>query len=106
MPTDNEAYRDGVNQALHAIAASGMAVEINTSGTLHATDGFYPSLDLLTQVCERGIPLTFGSDAHDPHRVGDGFRQAMSHARAAGYTSCTQFQTRIPRQLDLDTFAG
>jgi histidinol-phosphatase (PHP family) len=75
-----------VPPALDAVAAAGMAIEINTSGFEHGAAEAYPSLQILAWMKERGIPLTFGSDSHDPAQVGRHFEEAIALARAAGYT--------------------
>ena len=61
-----------------------MSMEINTSGAEYRCKEFFPATDLLRWAAERNIGLTFGSDAHDPHRVGDGFTEAIHMARAMG----------------------
>lgn len=45
----------------------------------------YPSQALLAKACALGIPLSFGSDAHDPGDVGANFQEAVSIAKAVGY---------------------
>ena len=75
--TDFEAaYR----AALRALAATGRAMEINTSGWL--------PLDarLLTWWrAEGGQAVSFGSDAHDPSSIGREFPTAAAMAQAAGF---------------------
>ena len=83
-----------VPPALDAVAAAGMAIEINTSGFDHGAGEAYPSLQILGWMKERGIPITFGSDAHDPSQIGRHFEKAIELARAAGYTHRVQFRRR------------
>jgi len=80
--------------ALDRIAQAGMAIEINTSGMIHSIAEMYPSLDMLSWASERGIGLTFGSDAHSPDRVGDRFDDALKLARAAGFKKARRFAKR------------
>ena len=87
--------------ALDKLAASGMAIEINTSGLIHPVGEMYPSPLLLAWAREREIPLTFGSDAHDPVRVGDGFEQAVALAREVGYTHRATFHGREMKLVEL-----
>jgi histidinol-phosphatase (PHP family) len=91
--SDNE-LRDYCLPALDRIADAGMCMEINTSGIHHPPKEFYPSLQILSWARERGIGLTFGSDAHQPSRVGDDFDAALALARSAGYTSHVKFKKR------------
>ena len=83
-----------VPPALEAVAAAGMAIEINTSGLHLGAAEFYPSLQILAWMKEYGIPVTFGSDAHNPDQVGQHFAQAVELARAAGHTCRAAFRRR------------
>jgi histidinol-phosphatase (PHP family) len=80
--------------ALDRIAAAGMTVEINTSGLRNPAAELYPSPLLLAMARARGIPICFGSDAHQPAQVGYAFGAAVAAARAAGYTDYVQFAAR------------
>ncbi len=87
--------------ALEKLAAAGMALEINTSGGIHSIHEFYPAIDILTWAFEAGVGLTFGSDAHEPRRVGDGFADAIRMARMAGYTHSRWYERRAWREIPL-----
>lgn len=82
--------------ALDAVAAAGMAVEINTSGCFHPAGEPYPSLPILQWMHERSIPILFGSDAHRPSDVAQRFPDALSLARSAGYSAYSVFTRRTP----------
>ncbi|NLG35192.1 MAG: histidinol-phosphatase HisJ family protein [Lentisphaerae bacterium] len=86
--------REIVPPALDAVAAAGMAIEINTSGFDHGAGEAYPSPMILSMMHERGIPIVFGSDAHNPDQVGRYFDRATALARDAGYTHRAQFRQR------------
>lgn len=83
-----------VPPALDAVAAAGMAIELNTSGRDHGAAEFYPSLQILSWMKDRGIPLVFGSDSHDPAQIGRHFEEALDLARAAGHTQRAEFRRR------------
>lgn len=91
---NRETFRDLALPALDRIASAGMCIEINTSGAFHPHKEFYPASDLLRWAAERNIGLTFGSDSHQPERVGDGFVAAMQMARAAGFKHYHRFSKR------------
>jgi histidinol-phosphatase (PHP family) len=66
--------------ALRALATSGRALEINTSGWLPL------DADLLSWWrAEGGQAVSFGSDAHDPVSIGREFASAAVLARSAGF---------------------
>jgi histidinol-phosphatase (PHP family) len=81
------AVRPAEDAALDAIAAAGVLVEINTSGLRFRIGEPFPSADLLARAHDRGIGITFGSDAHQPEELADGFDQALAAARSAGYST-------------------
>ena len=83
-----------VPPALDAVAEAGMAIEINTSGFDHGAAEAYPSLQILAWMKDRGIPITFGSDSHDPAQIGRHFEKAVELARAAGYSRRARFRRR------------
>ena len=74
-------------EAIAALAAAGMALEINTSGLRHPVAELFPAPSLLRRAREAGLPLTFGSDAHHAADIGAGFSEALVLARSAGYDS-------------------
>jgi len=59
-----------VLQVLDAINHAGMSVELNLSGLFRPINDFYPSLDIIELIVEKGIPIVVGSDAHKPERWG------------------------------------
>ena len=71
---------------LKAAAKTGTAIEINTAGWDKECQEAYPSFDILQMAHSEGVPLSFGSDSHSPHHVGNHFDRAVALARQAGYT--------------------
>ena len=86
---------------LNAARQHGCAVELNTAGLRKDCREIYPSRDLLQVAFQKGVPITFGSDAHAPEEVGKGFREAVELARAVGYREYCQFERRQRRSLTL-----
>ncbi len=68
------------------LAKSGVLVEINTAGLHKPVGEAYPDPDLLRRLREAGVPITFGSDAHQPEHVARDFDHAVRLAQDAGYT--------------------
>lgn len=86
--------RPHIERALDRIAATGVAMELNTSGVLKSLPEMNPSPAQLALMCERGIPVVLGADAHVPTRVGDGYVKALDLLTAAGYREVSFFLDR------------
>jgi histidinol-phosphatase (PHP family) len=86
--------RDDVCRALDRIAATGVAMELNTSGKLKSLAEMNPSVPQLILMRERGIPVVIGADAHIAERVGDSYREALELLRKAGYSEVSYFIDR------------
>jgi histidinol-phosphatase (PHP family) len=80
--------------ALAAISAAGLCIELNTNGRYKPVRDFYPGQALLTECRRLGIPLTLGSDAHQPTDVGREVRLAAALAWRAGYRKVATFSNR------------
>jgi histidinol-phosphatase (PHP family) len=87
------------DQFTAASATAGVALELNTAGLRKDCREIYPSRRLLELARSRGIPITFGSDAHAVDEVGFGFDEALRLARHVGYTQSTHFLSRQRRQV-------
>ncbi len=94
-----------VLEALDRIAATGTAMELNTSGLQKKIPEMNPSAPILRAMRERNIRVVIGADAHSPGRVGADFALAQSLLRAAGYTRQTIFLERQPLELPLSEAA-
>jgi histidinol-phosphatase (PHP family) len=89
-----EQVRPLVIRALDRIAATGVAMELNTSGLFKALPEMNPSPSQLVLMRERGIPVVLGADAHVPRRVADGYGMALRMLQAAGYAEVNYFLER------------
>ena len=85
--------------SLDAIAAAEMTMELNAAGWRKPVGEAYPSLDLLRMAHDRGIPITFASDAHKPAQVGYKMNELHALAREAGYREAADFCNRERRLL-------
>jgi histidinol-phosphatase (PHP family) len=90
---------DAASAALRAVAAAGIAHELNTAGLRKPVGEAYPAPWLLAEASALGIPLTFGSDAHRPEEVGWAFDQAVVTAQEAGYTATLRLAGGSPEPL-------
>ena len=76
-PFDPRAFEDAIRAAMRAIAGSGRALEMNTR-----------RLELWMPLWwheEGGTAVSFGSDAHVPEALADGFPEAMLLVNHAGF---------------------
>lgn len=92
---------DDVCKSLDRIAATGVAMEFNTSGWRKPMAEPCPGPRILYEMARRRIPVTLGSDAHSPKRVGENFRKALRLIQAAGYRKISVFQQRERHDLDI-----
>jgi histidinol-phosphatase (PHP family) len=76
---------------LKEIRKADMVVEINSAGLRKPVGELYPANDLLDLMYAMNIPITFGSDAHDPKQMGEGLEQAYVAAQRAGYRFLMSF---------------
>ncbi len=81
-------------KALEAIKRSDMTIELNVAGYRKPVKEAYPSLPLLEMAKELDIPITFGSDAHDPAQVGLFRQEIEALARSAGYMQAAFYRQR------------
>jgi len=87
---------------LDRIAATGTAMELNTSGLNKAVAEMNPGRRMLEEMQNRNIPVVIGADAHDPHRVGANFMEALDMLSSAGYTCVSMFLDREREDLPID----
>ena len=83
---------------LNAARKHNCAIELNTAGLRKDCQEIYPSRQILELAFQKGVPVTFGSDAHAPGEVGMNFAEAIQLARQTGYGESCRFAQR-QRQL-------
>ena len=76
------------------LLASGITVEINTSGLDNPAREFMPGWETVALLAEAGVPLTLGGDSHAPHHVGRHFRSAIEGLRRLGVKELMRFEKR------------
>lgn len=90
---------DDIRRALDRIAATGVALELNTSGLLKLIPEMNPFPEMLCAMRTRDIPVVVGSDAHEPERVGDQFSEALDLLASCGYECVSIFLGRKRRDV-------
>jgi len=91
--------KNTVTTALDRIAATGVAMELNTSGLNKSYSEMNPGLEMLRMMADRKIPIVVGSDSHRAVRVGEHFVTALNHLTEVGYEKVSYFLNR--QRIDL-----
>lgn len=89
---------------LTAVKEAGVAMELNASGLSKPVAEMFPSRRILSAAVELGIPLTVGSDAHDPLKLGEHLDQARALLHELGVRELATFEgrkrTMVPLELE------
>lgn len=96
-----EAIMEEINASLDRIAATGVAMELNTSGVNKTISEMNPFPAMLVEMQKRGIPVTIGADAHQPERVADGYETALQLLADCGYSHVSLFLDRKRREIPI-----
>jgi histidinol-phosphatase (PHP family) len=83
-----------IEQALDAIAASHMSVELNTSGWHKPCCEEYPSPGILRECLNRSIPVLITADAHSPDELVRSYDRAYALLKEVGYTGTISYAGR------------
>lgn len=94
--------KDHVAKCLDRIAATGIAMELNTSGLNKSYSEMNPGNEMLSMMAQRKIPIVVGSDAHRALRVGEHFVKALENLKAVGYKEVCYFEWRQKKTLKID----
>lgn len=93
---------DDICPALDRIAATGVAMELNTSGVNKTVSEMNPFPAMLAEMRLRDIPVTLGADAHVAQRVADGYETAMRLLENSGYTHVNFFLQRERQEVAIE----
>ena len=94
-PVEQEAERFALEDAaLRAVKQADMVMELNSSGLAKVCAEIFPSRRIVEQAIALGIPLTLGSDAHDPLKLSDGLDQARAQLQELGVQQLAVFENR------------
>jgi histidinol-phosphatase (PHP family) len=92
---------DTLADSLDRIAATGVAMELNTSGLQKRLPEMNPGPGMLAEMKARGIPVVLGADAHTPTRVAADYIPALHLLQGAGYTHVSLFLDRRRREVSI-----
>ena len=100
---DFERLLPDIERALDRIAATGTAMELNTSGLLKAIPEMNPASEILRLMKARDIPVVIGADAHVPERVAADYETALDLLEDSGYESVSFFLERRRREVPIES---
>jgi len=103
---DLDALMPHIAECLDRIAATGCAMELNTSGLGKRLPEMNPAPRILSEMLIRGIPVVLGADAHRPARVADQFPEALRLLQSLGYRNVSIFRERIRREIPVAAALG
>lgn len=83
-----------INDALDAIKASDMVVELNTAGWVKDCKECYPHESILQACFKREIPVLISADAHTAQRVAENYNRAYDTLFRIGYRQLAYFRQR------------
>jgi histidinol-phosphatase (PHP family) len=86
---------------LEKIKDKDLTVEVNTSGCDHIAGEIYPSREIIVQCHDLGIPLTLGSDAHAPERIGMHYDRVLPLLGSTGHKSLSVFTKRRRTEVSI-----
>lgn len=99
---DSKEMLENIRPTLDRIAATGVAMELNTSGVNKTISEMNPFPEMLKEMKERNIPVTLGADAHVAERVSDGYESAMRLLQKCGYTHLNFFLNRQRQEVAIE----
>jgi histidinol-phosphatase (PHP family) len=91
MPQTPETVWQKLLSIFDAVQQTDMAIEINMAGFLKPVKEQYPSERIIKELIARKIPITLGSDAHEPDNVGYNFEEMAAKLRKWGLTTLYKF---------------
>ncbi|WP_458120526.1 histidinol-phosphatase HisJ [Paenibacillus sp. Z6-24] len=90
------------NAALQAVKKADMVMELNSSGLSKVCKEIFPSRRIVEQAIFLGIPLTLGSDAHDPLKLSDHLDEARALLTELGVQEIATFENRQRTMVSLN----
>jgi histidinol-phosphatase (PHP family) len=94
-------YDDLLEETVVAVRDSGVCVEVNASGLRYPCAEQFPSRRMLEMLHAHRVPLTVGSDAHQPRHVAEGLGVVYDLLREVGYREIYGFTGRKRYAIEL-----
>lgn len=88
-----------IRETLTVMKKAGVALEISSAGLRKEFEEPYPAPAIMALAAETGVPIAFGSDAHNTTDTVSGFDRLAEYARSFGFTQSLIFEKRQKRAL-------
>jgi histidinol-phosphatase (PHP family) len=75
----------GSKTSITAALPPNCAIELSTPGLHKGCHEMHPNMEIHLIAFHKGVPFTFGSDAHEPAEVEMNFAEAIQFARRFSY---------------------
>ena len=92
-------FKKVVEKLAGQLSGGDTAVEVNTAGLRNKVNEIYPSDEIIKILFNYNVPITLGSDSHNPEEIAYEFSHASERIRSAGYRSISGFSKR--RRYDI-----
>ena len=76
------------------LSRNDLAVEINTAGLLKPVNEIYPSREIIEILYNKNVPVTIGSDAHEPGNVSYMIFETIEMLKKIGYRAVSGFKNK------------
>lgn len=93
-PAIEDVILEEILNCLEPIKRRNVAVEVNTQGLRNGYRRLYPCKAVLELLYSKNIPITLGSDAHEPSHVAHAFDKVKRLLKKIGYTQLAYFSNR------------
>lgn len=88
-------------QTVDMIKDNDLAIELNASGLRMPCEEMFPSRRILTYCLEKNVPLTVGSDAHQPARLSQNLDIAVDLLKEIGFQQLATFKAGKRVMIDI-----
>jgi histidinol-phosphatase (PHP family) len=88
-------------QTVDIIKASDMAIELNASGLRMPCAEMFPSRRILEYVRSQGVPITVGSDSHQPAKLSQNLDKAVDLLKEIGFQEVATFKAGKRVMIDI-----
>jgi len=85
-----------VGEALEAMAAHGVSMEVSSAGLRKPCASIYPCPMIMRLAKDCGLRISFGSDSHCVEHVAYAFERLRSYAHEAGFAESVHYVARKP----------